>query len=141
MVRFLAWVATACVCARRSGPNIAFVIFDDLRVNASGVPLEMPELERAAASGVSFSRAFASYPVCAPSRSIILSGALGYQRVGARAAFASTVAASRGTVPQWFRAHGYVTMGGGKVFDETSPLEGAVFGDVSSKTLPPPIVT
>ena len=55
------------VCER---PNVCFVIFDDLRVNSSGLPLHMPELASVARDGVTFALAFASYPVCAPSRSM-----------------------------------------------------------------------
>lgn len=65
---------------RASGrPNILFVVADDLNtrigpyVDAS-LELHTPALDRLAAEGVTFTRAYSQYPVCGPSRASFMSG-------------------------------------------------------------------
>lgn len=59
-------------------PNILFVVSDDQRpdtIGALGNPvIETPHLDRLAAAGTSFSRAYAGYPICHVSRAQILTG-------------------------------------------------------------------
>ncbi|WP_395743211.1 sulfatase-like hydrolase/transferase [Prosthecobacter sp.] len=61
-----------------AAPNILLIVADDQRpdtVHALGNALiETPTLDRLAASGTSFSRAYAGYPICHVSRAQILTG-------------------------------------------------------------------
>ncbi|MCU0648382.1 MAG: sulfatase-like hydrolase/transferase [Gemmatimonadaceae bacterium] len=59
-------------------PNIVFVLVDDLRwddIRVAGHPfVETPHIDRLAAEGARFLNAFASTPLCSPSRASILTG-------------------------------------------------------------------
>lgn len=60
-------------------PNILILLTDDQRWDAIGVnnpalKIETPNLDRLARTGVNFSRAFVTTPICAVSRACILSG-------------------------------------------------------------------
>ena len=59
-------------------PNVVLIIADDLN-NRIGpynppFPVYTPNLDRLAAEGTVFEKAYAQYPVCGPSRASILSG-------------------------------------------------------------------
>ena len=57
--------------------NVLFIISDDLNTRIGPfMDLEnhTPNLDQLAASGVSFTRAYAQYPICGPSRASIMSG-------------------------------------------------------------------
>ncbi|NNE71470.1 MAG: sulfatase [Rhodothermales bacterium] len=60
-------------------PNIVMIIADDLNTRIapyvdSTLVVHTPNLDRLAESGVRFTRAYAQYPVCGPSRASIMSG-------------------------------------------------------------------
>ena len=56
-------------------PSILLVLFDDLRtMNSSALPLHMPRLATVAREGTTYALAVANYPVCAPSRTMLLTG-------------------------------------------------------------------
>jgi N-acetylglucosamine-6-sulfatase len=69
--------AQASSAARRP-PNIVFVLVDDLRwdeVGAAGHPfVETPNMDRLASEGSRFVNAFATTPLCSPSRASLLTG-------------------------------------------------------------------
>jgi arylsulfatase A-like enzyme len=56
--------------------NVVFVISDDLRTELGSYAgrAQTPTLDRLAAQGVRFERAYAQYPLCNPSRSSMLTG-------------------------------------------------------------------
>jgi N-acetylglucosamine-6-sulfatase len=62
----------------RRRPNIVFVLVDDMRwdeVRASGHPfVETPHMDRLAREGARFLNAFATTPLCSPSRASFLTG-------------------------------------------------------------------
>jgi arylsulfatase A-like enzyme/endonuclease/exonuclease/phosphatase family metal-dependent hydrolase len=60
-------------------PNILFIVADDLNTRIApyvepSLELHTPNLDRLAARGMRFSRAYSQYPVCAPSRASFMSG-------------------------------------------------------------------
>ncbi|MGQ0766593.1 MAG: sulfatase-like hydrolase/transferase [Gemmatimonadota bacterium] len=73
-------VLTACARSETAPrrPNIVFVLVDDLRwddIAISGHPfVETPNIDRLAREGARFLNAFASTPLCSPSRASILTG-------------------------------------------------------------------
>ena len=80
---FAASVCTAMLTsikatAAETRPNIVLVLVDDLRwddVGFGGHPFsKTPNMDRVATEGVKFSNAFATTPLCSPSRATILTG-------------------------------------------------------------------
>src|SRR5215204_7765279 len=113
--------------------NVLFLIADDLRpeLGAYGHPfVKTPNIDRLAARGTRFDRAYAQYPLCNPSRTSLLTGRYPTE-TGVmdnnkyfRAAYPDWV-----TLPQYFKNNGYATLRTGKIFhggidDEVSWTEG-----------------
>ncbi|HEX8070253.1 MAG TPA: sulfatase [Pyrinomonadaceae bacterium] len=129
--------AQAARRSRRAAPppryNVLFLISDDLRpeLGAYGNPtIKTPNIDRLAARGTRFDRAYAQYPLCNPSRTSLLTGRYPTE-TGVldnnkyfRAEHPDWV-----TLPQHFKAHGYATLRTGKIFhggidDQVSWTEG-----------------
>ena len=71
-------MAAGCTAPTVSHPNIVLIYADDLGWRDLGVQgsefYETPSLDRLAAEGMRFTRAYANAPNCAPSRAALLSG-------------------------------------------------------------------
>ena len=143
--------------ARRNVPkkrlNVLFLISDDLRpeLGAYGNPfIKTPNIDRLAARGTRFDRAYAQYPLCNPSRTSLLTGRYPTE-TGVldnnkyfRAEHPDWV-----TLPQYFKQNGYATLRTGKIFhggidDEISWTEGGepidpaiVFRGSNARNAPP----
>ena len=101
-------------------PNVLFIIVDDLRpqLGAYGFPeARTPSIDRLAAQGVLFERAYVQWPVCGPSRASLLSGlrpeTSGVHYIGQRIQEKAPDAVS---LPRHFRRSGYRTLALGKVY-------------------------
>jgi iduronate 2-sulfatase len=129
--------AQAAPRAARSAPqkkyNVLFLISDDLRpeLGAYGNPLiKTPNIDRLAARGTRFDRAYAQYPLCNPSRTSLLSGHYPTETgVMDNNKYFRAERPDYVTLPQYFKAHGYATLRTGKIFhggidDEVSWTEG-----------------
>ncbi len=100
-------------------PNVLLICVDDLKplLGCYGTPLvQSPNIDRLAARGVLFERAFCNQAVCAPSRNALMTG-LRPQSIGIydlpthfRHGVPEAV-----TVAQYFRRHGYRTEALGKI--------------------------
>lgn len=70
--------STACLRADVRSPNVVVILVDDLRwddIGIAGHPFaETPTIDRLAREGVRFVNAFATTPLCSPSRAAILTG-------------------------------------------------------------------
>ncbi len=101
-------------------PNILLIITDQQQarmMSCTGNPyLKTPAMDRLAARGVRFERAYCGNPVCVPSRFSMMTGVLpsriGMEKNGQAAVSEQILAHTMGNV---FREQGYATLYGGKV--------------------------
>ncbi|HEX2476172.1 MAG TPA: sulfatase [Lacipirellulaceae bacterium] len=101
-------------------PNVLLICVDDLKplLGCYGdTTVKSPNIDRLAALGMRFERAYCNQAVCAPSRNALLTGlrpqTLGIYDLGTNFRQAAPDAV---TLPQHFMAHGYRTEGLGKIF-------------------------
>jgi uncharacterized sulfatase len=108
----------ATSAAPAPAPNIIFILADDLGWGELGCYgqrlIQTPRLDRFAAEGVRFTQFYAGSTVCAPSRSVLMTGQhLGRTRVrgnaGGRNPLAQSLQASDVTVARVLRESGYAT--------------------------------
>jgi arylsulfatase A-like enzyme len=106
--------------ARREKPNVLFLPVDDLRpeLGCYGHPMiQSPHIDRLAAEGMLFERAYVQQAVCAPSRASLLTGTrpdttrIYDLRTPVRKRMPDVL-----TLPQHFRENGYQTVSLGKVY-------------------------
>jgi uncharacterized sulfatase len=100
--------------------NVLLIISDDLRdtVGCYGnSAVKTPNIDRLAARGVLFQRAYAQYPVCNPSRTSFMTGLRCEQTgvVGNTTMFRSRLP-DIVTMPQLLRQHGWYAASYGKIF-------------------------
>ncbi len=97
-------------------PNVLLILTDqqsNIALGANGNPyLKTPAMDSLAAEGVSFTQSYATYPVCSPSRSSLMTGRMPHEtgvmknRVAIRAGLP--------TLGEHFRSQGYRTYYAGK---------------------------
>jgi uncharacterized sulfatase len=115
-------------------PNILWISSEDNgpHLGAYGDPVATtPELDRLAARGLRFTKAWANAPVCAPSRTAIITGVLPTSTGGMHMRSEVPLPASIRMFPQLLREAGYYTTNNSKedynhphtgtVWDESSP--------------------
>lgn len=120
---FALWAAvTSAAGPEGSAPrtNVVFVIADDLRpwLASYGVSRAItPHLDRLAAEGMAFERAYVQQAWCSPSRTSVLTGLRPDRtRVYDLVTHFRENAPQAVTLPQYFRNHGWATARLGKVF-------------------------
>ena len=75
---FLCGMAVSTAFAQQEATNVVFIMTDDQGIWSLGCygnpEILTPNLDRLAAAGARFTRAFATSPVCSPSRATFLTG-------------------------------------------------------------------
>ncbi len=118
----------AASCTQESDPpNVLFIAVDDLNTDLGTYDHDLvssPHIDRLAARGVRFDRAYCQYPVCSPSRSSFLTG-LYPEQIGVLTNQDSLRKhiPDIPTLPQWFKEHGYHTARVGKIFHYGVPSQ------------------
>jgi len=109
-------------------PNVLYVVVDDLRPELPSYGqghIIAPALERLAARSVVFERAYCNQPVCSPSRNSFLSGRRpAHTKIWNFMSDFRAVGPNWTTLPSQFKAHGYLTLGTGKIYHEGCPANG-----------------
>jgi iduronate 2-sulfatase len=112
--------------APASRPNVLFFAVDDLRVNLGcyGDPVaRTPNLDRLAARGTLFTRAYTQQAVCNPSRQSLLSGRRPDSiRVWDLNHLFRQTAPDVVPLPEHFKLNGYFTQAFGKIYHGTSGM-------------------
>jgi len=121
-VFFFIW---GTVHAAESRPNVLFIVSDDLNcfLGCYGHPLaKTPHIDRLAARGVRFERAYCTFPLCGPSRNSFLTGlhpnSTGIHGNGQ--IFRQSIP-SQLSMPQAFRLAGYFAARVGKMYHYNVP--------------------
>jgi iduronate 2-sulfatase len=101
-------------------PNILFIAIDDLRPELGcygDTVVKSPNIDKLAASGMRFDRAYCSVAVCGASRASLMTGILPTKiRYVSFTAKVDEDTPNAITMPQTFKEAGYVTRANGKVF-------------------------
>lgn len=122
----LSSVSVLCGPARAADrPNVLFLISDDLNNSQGcyGHPLvKTPNIDRLAARGVRFERAYCQFPLCGPSRNSMLTGLYPNSTgIHVNAQIFRQTIPSHHSLPQAFRLQGYFAARVGKLYHYNVP--------------------
>ena len=134
-MRLLAVLCVLCVLVHHHGAltanqklNVLFLVSDDMRPQIGAYegsdfpssvhpPMHTPNLDALAQRSLLLKRAYVQQAVCSPSRTSLLTGRRpDTTHVHDLQHYFRTVAGNFTTIPQYFKQHGYITTGMGKIF-------------------------
>src|SRR5215470_5600596 len=134
------------IAAQKSKYNVLFLVSDDLRPTLGSYGnniVKTPNLDKLASQGMRFDRAYCQYPLCNPSRSSLLTGQYPTQTsILDNEYYFRALHPELGSLPQHFKANGYVTLRTGKIFhggidDTDSWTEGGEARNFTGAKRPP----
>src|SRR5438034_820492 len=120
VVAVAVWPSTSRAVEPAPRLNVLYIIADDLNIDLGcygHAIVHSPNIDRLAARGMKFDRAYCNYPVCNPSRTSFLSG----KRPDTTGVIDNgtptrTVLKDAVMMPQFFREHGWLSQKVGKIF-------------------------
>jgi iduronate 2-sulfatase len=125
VLHLLCALALAAGAAAAPRTNVLFLISDDLNnfLGCYGDPrVQTPNLDRLAARGVRFNRAYCSFPLCGPSRNSMLTGLYpNSSGILANAQIFRQTIPAQISLPQAFRLDGYFAARLGKLYHYNVP--------------------
>jgi len=132
LATFAAALALPAAHGQTPRKNVLFLMADDLNnsLGSYGHPtVKSPNLDRLAARGVRFERAYCQFPLCGPSRNSMLTGlhpnSTGIHNNGQ--IFRQTIPAAV-SLPQCFRQQGYLGVRVGKLYHYNVPNSIGTYG-------------
>lgn len=115
-------------CGAATKPNVLFIAIDDLRPELGcygGSQVKTPHLDRLAARGMRFDRAYCQVAVCGASRASLMTGILPTtKRFKSYLTRADEDVPGVPTLPETFRKAGYTTLSNGKIFHHRNGYPG-----------------
>jgi hypothetical protein len=106
--------------------HVLFMVVDDMRPmmrRAYNFSLAVtPHMDQLASEGLTFTRAYCNYAICSPSRNSFMSG----RRPDTTRVWEFKDSFRQGgglgwtSLPEWYKRHGYLTLGSGKLFHVSS---------------------
>ena len=134
-----------CVSAHAAKPNVLFIAIDDLRAELGCYGADhivSPNIDKLAASGVRFDRAYCQQAICGPSRASVMTGLRPDSTdVHGNHTHFRKIDPDIVTLPQHFKNHGYHAQGMGKIYHGVFPPGSSktiadTFGDEPSWSVP-----
>ena len=123
----LVFTASALAAAPARRLNVLHIVADDLNCDLGcygHAIVRSPNIDRLAARGVRFERAYCNYPVCNPSRTSFLSGKRpDTTGIVDNVTPTRTVLKDSVMLPQFFRQHGWLAQKVGKIFHTGDEFE------------------
>lgn len=124
LITLLLLFTSYTIAAKDSAPNVLLITVDDLNAWVGTLnknpQAKTPNIDKLAASGISFTNAHTAAPVCAASRAALMSGVFphksGFYTNGNNKVNAHNVIDQVPHLAQLFRQSGYTTLGAGKIY-------------------------
>ena len=116
---------------KHAPPNVLFIAVDDLRpeLNCYGVEkIKTPHMDKLAAEGILFERAYAQQPICMASRASLLTGLYPDQHRIYSCLSVEELVPDYTTLNEQFSGHGYQVFGIGKIYHHQQDHQ-VQFGD------------
>ena len=128
MLLLMALMSFVLSNAQQKKYNVLFIISDDLTTTAVSAyenkASHTPYIDKLAAEGTRYTKAYSQYPVCGPSRASLMTGyypsaTKTYGYVSGR----ENIGDQRKTFPQIFKDHGYYTARVSKIYHMGIPID------------------
>ncbi|CAA6678858.1 MULTISPECIES: sulfatase [unclassified Lentimonas] len=119
-------ITSQAFCATQ--PNVLFIAIDDLKptIGAYGNEVPTPSIDRISDAGTTFLNAHCQQAVCGPSRASLMTGKYpDYTQIWDLQTLIRDIHPDIVTIPQYFKAQGYQSVGVGKIYDPRSVDKGS----------------